>query len=140
MTTQTRRGTSWGTIIVVAGVLAVAGLASTGKLKLPTRKTWDDERLVTVTAIWTPSPLAVPALARIHIEVGSIADDTVRETAPYQQTYTVMKGERVFIRATLRGWNGERLIGCSIAVNGVEMVSDHKRGTGEGTATCEIVA
>jgi len=138
MTTQTHRGISGGTIVVVAGILAVAGLFATGKL--PTRKTWDDERLVTVSAIWTPSPLPVPSLVRIHVEVGSINDDTIRETAPWSQTYTVLKGERVFITAAMRGWSGERLIGCSIAVNGVEVAQDHKKGTGEGSVTCEIIA
>ncbi len=111
-----------GTIAVVAVLLVVGALASG---KLPTRKKMGDERLVTVTALWTPSPLPQGSLVRIHVEVGGLKDDTVRETAPFSQTYTVLKGDRVYIHAAMRNVGGKRWLGCSIAVNGVETVSNY---------------
>lgn len=126
MTTQQKKGMSFGTIAVLLVIMAGAGILSANRWSNPFDKLQGNERHVTVSAIWTPSPRAAGHDVRIETNIGGTKDTTLRNTAPFSQTYTVLKGDRVDVTAVIRSGPEGTLLGCSIAVNGTEVVSDHK--------------
>lgn len=130
MTTKTKM--SGGTIAGIVVILALASLVGLNRWSTPTDKLQGDERHVTVSAIWTPSPRAGGHDVRIEVRIDEIHDVTLRNTAPFSQTYTVVKGQRVEVSAVVRAGPSATLLGCSIAVNGTEVVSDHRNNAGVG--------
>lgn len=125
MTTKTKTPVAG---IVATLIVAGIALALIGKLPVRPRTDPDAPRQVSLTAIWNPSPRTEGVALRVTIG-GVPTEDLVANTAPFTRGYAVPKGTRVEIYARLQGDHRAEL-GCSIAVNGVQLVTEHKPKAG----------
>lgn len=131
MSAKTKGASLIATLLVVGVVIVGFNL-----VKPPnTDKRGPDEKAVTFTAIWTPSPRNFDGV-HAEITVGNrLMYDKVSPVAPLLRNYVAQRGDNVEIRLRLVGAGLSNLLGCSIAVGGLEAVNDHipKQPTKEPT-------
>lgn len=123
MSTKTKASSVFFTV-VLAGVVLVAFSLFGNPLK--PREGNDEAREVTFTATWLPSPREGRSAVDIWLTVnGKQIGSAPFNTAPFSRTFPAKKGQRAEIRMTLSGPAVSTFMGCSIAVNGVEVVNEH---------------
>lgn len=138
MSTKTR-GSSIGTVTTVIVALLIAGTVFKvwpPKPRVPGSK---ENPIVQFSAIWTPSPR--PKGVFILVTVGGVVMHEGMDTvAPFMRTFEAKRGQYLEIRSTL-GPGGESFLGCSITVNGLEVVNDHyDKAKPDSRLTCQATA
>jgi hypothetical protein len=88
----------------------------------------DNDRIVIVTGVWLPSPRDIDHVQVVVTTGGSLKVDKAVSLAPFQRSFHVPKGDRVEIKLTLMGMGSASFLGCSISVDGTEVVNEHKEG------------
>lgn len=128
----------------VTGIVLTLVFAAVIWTGLPQLIRWSTDdpgkpRAVTVSAIWEPSPRLPGGVAILALVEGQGTIQN-RTAAPFIQSFSVNQGIRVEIRAKLVGPGPSALVGCSISVNGAEIVREHKKNaTSADEITCWIV-
>jgi len=137
VTAPTKGGKVTGLVLTII----IAAVIYTGLPQLITWSTKDKTkpRAVTVGAIWEPSPREPGGVAILTLVEGQ-GQIQNKTTAPFIQSFSVTQGTRVEIRAKLVGPGKVKLLGCSISLNGAEMVREHvPNATSADEVTCWVV-
>jgi hypothetical protein len=113
-----------GSLLATLAVVAVVVL---GFQYLPPKVGQDDDKMhdVIITAIWLPSPRVLDGV-QVEITIGNkLVHDKAVSAAPFQKgPYKVKRGDRVEVRLRVLGQSISTFLGCSIAVDTFEAVSE----------------
>lgn len=120
MSVKSKSGSLLATLAVVA--VLIVGFQYIGP-----KVGQDDDKMhdVMITAIWLPSPRILDGV-QVEITIGtSLVFDKAVSHAPFQKgPYKVKRGQRVEVRLRALGQSVSTFLGCSIAVDSFEAVSE----------------